>query len=161
VIRMQIVVGLGSSLGDRLGTIRLAVARLSRTPGVCVLRRSRAWENPPAGGVARRPFVNAAVLVSWEGDAPSLLARTQAIEEALGRRAGHARWADRAIDLDLLAADAVVDDPALRLPHPRLLERPFALVPAAEVAPEWIVDGRSIRDRAASLPNGLVALAVL
>src|SRR6185436_20078415 len=105
---MQIVVGLGSSLGDRLGTIRLAVARLACTPGVTVLRRSRAWTNPPAGGVARRPFVNAAVLVSWEGDAPTLLANTKAIEEALGRRQGHARWAYRAIDLDLLAADETV-----------------------------------------------------
>lgn len=158
---MQIVVGLGSSLGDRLGTIRLAVARLARTPGVTVLRRSRAWENPPAGGVALRPFVNAAVLVSWEGDAPALLARANAIEEVLGRREGHARWADRAIDLDLLAADQIVDDPALRVPHPRLLERPFALVPAAEVAPDWIVDGRSLRERAAGLPKGLVALSTL
>src|SRR5204862_5357766 len=145
----------------RLATIRLAVARLSRTPGVTVLRRSRAWKNPPAGGVARLPFVNAAVLVSWEGEARALLEHAKAIENALGRRAGHARWADRAIDLDLLAADAIVDDPALRVPHPRLLERPFALVPAAEVAPDWIVDGRSIRDRAEALPNGLVALAVL
>ena len=158
---MQIVVGLGSSLGDRLATIRLAVARLSRTPGVTVLRRSRAWTNPPVGGVARRPFVNAAVLVSWEGEAAALLAHAKAIENALGRRPGHARWADRAIDLDLLAADAIVDDPTLRVPHPRLLERPFALVPAAEVAPDWMVDGRSIRDVAAALPNGLVALAVL
>ena len=158
---MQIVVGLGSSLGDRLATIRLAVARLSRTPGVTVLRRSRAWKNPPAGGVARRPFVNAAVLVSWEGDAPALLAHAKAIEKALGRREGHAQWADRAIDLDLLAADATVDDPVLRVPHPRLVDRPFALVPAAEVAPDWIVDGRSLRDRAATLPNGLYALATL
>ena len=158
---VQIVVGLGSSLGDRLGTIRLAIARLARTPGVVVLRRSRAWKNPPAGGVARRPFVNAAVLVSWNDDAPALLAHAKAIEEALGRREGHARWADRAIDLDLLAADEIVDDPTLHVPHPRLVERPFALVPAAEVAPDWIIDGRSLRDRAASLPNGLVALATL
>ena len=158
---MQIVVGLGSSLGDRLGTIRLAVARLARTPGVTVVRRSRAWENPPAGGVARRPFVNAAVLVSWQGDAPAFLRHAKAIEEALGRREGHARWADRAIDLDLLAADQIVDDPSLRVPHPRLLERPFALVPAAEVAPDWIVDGRSLRERAAGVPNGLVALSTL
>jgi 2-amino-4-hydroxy-6-hydroxymethyldihydropteridine diphosphokinase len=158
---VQVVVGLGSSLGDRLATIRLAVSRLARIPGVTVLRRSRAWENPPAGGVARRPFVNAAVLVSWDGDAPALLAHAKEIENVLGRREGHARWADRAIDLDLLAADEIVDDLALRVPHPGLLERPFALVPAAEVAPDWIVDGRSLRDRAASLPNGLVALATL
>jgi 2-amino-4-hydroxy-6-hydroxymethyldihydropteridine diphosphokinase len=158
---VQVVLGLGSSLGDRLATIRLAVSRLERTPGATVLRRSRAWENPPAGGVARRPFVNAAVLVSWDGDAPALLAHAKAIEVVLGRREGHARWADRAIDLDLLAADEIVDDPALRVPHPGLLERPFALVPAAEVAPDWIVDGRSLRDRAAGLPNGLVALATL
>jgi len=158
---MQVVVGLGSSLGDRLATIRLAVARLARTPGVTMLRRSRAWENPPAGGVAHRPFVNAAVLVSWEGDAPTLLGHAKAIEQALGRREAHARWADRAIDLDLLVADEIVDDPVLRVPHPLLVERPFALVPAAEVAPDWIVDGRSLRDRAAALPNGLYALATL
>jgi 2-amino-4-hydroxy-6-hydroxymethyldihydropteridine diphosphokinase len=158
---VQVVVGLGSSLGDRLATIRLAVARLARTPGVTVLRRSRAWKNPPAGGVARRPFVNAAVLVSWEGDAPALLAHAKAIEAALGRRAGHAQWADRVIDLDLLAADTIVDDPALRIPHPHLVERPFALVPAAEVAPDWLVDGSSLRDRAMALPNGLCAVATL
>jgi 2-amino-4-hydroxy-6-hydroxymethyldihydropteridine diphosphokinase len=158
---MQVVVGLGSSLGDRLGMIRLAVARLARTPGVTLIRRSRAWKNPPAGGVARCSFVNAAVLVSWEGDAPALLAHAEAIEKALGRRAGHARWADRAIDLDLLAADAVVDDPALQVPHPRLVERPFALVPAAEVAPDWIVGGQSLRERAAAFPNGLIPVATL
>ena len=158
---MQVVVGLGSSLGDRLATIRLAVARLACTPGVVVIRRSRAWSNPPSGGVARRPFLNAAVLVAWEGDAPALLARTKEIEKALGRREGHARWADRAIDLDLLAADTVVDDPAVRVPHPRLVERPFALVPAAEVAPDWIVDGRSLRDLAAAVSSGLYPLATL
>src|SRR4029453_16062459 len=98
----------GSGARSGIGSVGSApppdTPRARRAP---VLRRSRAWENPPVGGVALRPFVNAAVLVSWEGDAPSLLARTQAIEEALGRRAGHARWADRAIDLDLLAADAI------------------------------------------------------
>ncbi len=161
VTAVQIVVGLGSSLGDRLATIRLAVARLARTPGVAVIRRSRAWKNPPAGGVARCPFVNAAVLVSWEGEAQALFDRTQAIERALGRPAGHARWADRAIDLDLLLADAVVEGPELRVPHPRLLERPFALVPAAEVAPDWIVEGRSLLERARAVSNGLIPVAVL
>jgi 2-amino-4-hydroxy-6-hydroxymethyldihydropteridine diphosphokinase len=158
---VQVVVGLGSSLGDRLGTIRLAVARLARAPGVSLIRKSRAWKSPPAGGVARCPFVNAAVLVSWEGEADALLERAQATEHALGRAPGHVRWSDRAIDLDLLLADAVVDGSDLRVPHPRLLERPFALVPAAEVAPDWMVDGRSLRDRAAAIPGGLVPVAVL
>jgi 2-amino-4-hydroxy-6-hydroxymethyldihydropteridine diphosphokinase len=65
------------------------------------------------------------------------------------------------IDLDLLMADETVDDPVLRIPHPRLGERPFALVPAAEVAPTWMFEGRSLRERAAALPNGLYALATL
>lgn len=135
-------VALGSSLGDRLATLRLALAALEVTPGIEVLRVSRAWRNAPAGGVARGEFLNAVALVCTTLPARALLARCKAIEARLGRRPTP-RWGDRVIDLDILfLGQEILDTADLRLPHPEIRRRPFVLIPLAEVAP----DARDPRD---------------
>ncbi|MCB9792962.1 MAG: 2-amino-4-hydroxy-6-hydroxymethyldihydropteridine diphosphokinase [Alphaproteobacteria bacterium] len=129
------VVGLGSSLGDRRRALALAVAALHAQPEAEVLRVSRVYLSPPAGGIARGSFLNAALRLRWAGALPELLARCQSLERRLGRRPAP-RWADRALDLDLLwSPGRVVDAPGLRLPHPALAARPFAWAPLLDVWP--------------------------
>lgn len=129
---MRYFLGLGANLGDRLTNLREATRRLEDLGAV--LARSRVYATTPVGGPAQPQYLNAAVLLDSPLSPTALLAGTQAIEEALGRdRAREVRWGPRTLDLNLLLAGArgelVVDDPGLRLPHPRLQERGFALAP--------------------------------
>jgi len=129
------VIGLGANLGDRLATMREAVVRLGRV--VTVRARSRVYETAPQGKTDQPSFLNAAVAVECPLAPLELLRALLAIEADLGRiRSEDAeRWGPRTIDLDVLWIDGVVvDDAQLVVPHPRLIERAFALVPMLEVA---------------------------
>jgi 2-amino-4-hydroxy-6-hydroxymethyldihydropteridine diphosphokinase len=121
--------------------MREAVRRLARLARVDA--RSRVYETAPVGNVDQPPFLNAAVRVSWPGTAEGLLAALLDIEAALGRKRLE-RWAPRTIDLDVLWIDGVVlASETLDVPHPRLTERAFAVVPLLDVAPDAI-DPRSL-----------------
>ncbi len=139
-------VGMGANTGDRLGTIEAALVVLDDTDGVEVVDVSGVYESAPWGGVdddgtARHvtdqpPFLNAVARLRTTLSPHDLLAELLATEAAFGRdRAAEQRWGPRVLDLDLLLhGDAVVDDPpTLVLPHPRLAERAFVLVPLSEV----------------------------
>jgi 2-amino-4-hydroxy-6-hydroxymethyldihydropteridine diphosphokinase len=128
------VIGFGANLGERLETMRAAarelrlVARIEKT--------SRVFVTAPVGGPPQPDFFNAAALVTYEGEPDSLLRALLAIEARLGRRRTAERYGPRTIDLDILWIDGVtVDTESLQVPHPRLMERAFALVPLLEVAP--------------------------
>lgn len=124
-------VGLGANLGDAAATIEAAIVSL-RSLGT-VVRRSGLYRSEPWGVRDQPPFVNAAVLLETTIPPRELLAELQRIERALGRTETY-RWGPRVIDLDLLAYDDVrIDEPELTLPHARLGERAFALVPLAEI----------------------------
>ena len=129
---MRAVVGFGANLGDRLGTMRAALrelAAVARVEGT-----SRVYTTAPVGP-PQPDYLNAAALVVFEGTAQQLLDALLGIEAALGRVRG-ARFGPRTIDLDVLwADDLVVETGRLVVPHPRLPERAFALVPMLEVAP--------------------------
>ncbi len=143
------VIALGSSLGPSRALLRLAVAMLAASPGILAVDPSRIYLTPPDGGVARRPFLNAAVRVHTTLDPIALHARTRAIEARLGRRPTR-RWADRRIDLDLLVYDdRVLTTPDLVLPHPRMHNRAFQLLPLLDCWPD--VPGRW-RELAADMP---------
>jgi 2-amino-4-hydroxy-6-hydroxymethyldihydropteridine diphosphokinase len=131
---LRVVIGLGANLGDRLATLREAAARIGRV--ATVLARSQVYETVPVGGAAQPDFLNAAVLVDYTGSPHALLDETQRIEAELGRdRSRELRWGPRTIDLDVLWIDGVtVDDARLVVPHPRLTERAFALLPLLDVA---------------------------
>jgi 2-amino-4-hydroxy-6-hydroxymethyldihydropteridine diphosphokinase len=107
------------------------------------------------------PFVNCAIAVETALTPRALLTRALDVERVLGRdRARERRWGPRAIDIDLLAyGDAVVAEPDLMLPHPRLFERPFVLVPLSEIVPDRVIAGKCVSDaRAAIDADGIVRL---
>lgn len=133
-----VVLGLGSNLGDRLETLRNAVLRLESLEGVEVLARSSVYETPPAGGPPQAHYLNAAVLVVTERPLGELVEAALAIERDLGRiRPDPVRWGPRTLDIDVLWCSTETSaDPAIEVPHPRLRERPFALVPLLELVPD-------------------------
>lgn len=146
-------IGLGSNLGDRAKTLTEAVAALEGA-GVRVVAGSSIYETDPVGGPSQPRFLNQVIEIDFEGTPRRLLETCQRIELLLGRnRAREERWGPREIDLDVLAVgDAIAKEPGLDLPHPRIAERAFVLVPWAEIAPEFEVAGRGrVRDLLAAL----------
>jgi 2-amino-4-hydroxy-6-hydroxymethyldihydropteridine diphosphokinase len=114
--------------------MRLAVARHAEV--ATVRARSRVLETAPVGGPPQDAYLNAAVLVDYNGSPGALLDELLRIEADLGRTR-EVRWGPRTVDLDLLwAGDAIVDEPRLVVPHPRLAERAFALVPLLDLVPD-------------------------
>jgi 2-amino-4-hydroxy-6-hydroxymethyldihydropteridine diphosphokinase len=140
----RVVIGLGSNLGDRRENLDAAIAMLREAPLIRVLRRSPVYETPPAGGPPQGDYLNAAVLVVTSLEARAILDRALAIERRLGRtRSEETRWGPRTIDLDLLWIEGeALDEDGLTVPHPRLSERPFAVRPLLDVAPD-AVDART------------------
>jgi dihydropteroate synthase/2-amino-4-hydroxy-6-hydroxymethyldihydropteridine diphosphokinase len=127
-----IYLGLGSNLGDRHGNLVAAIERLRAHARVVDL--SGIYETDPWGVVDQPRFLNAACAIETDAPPRDLLAWLKAIETELGRQPSE-RYGPRSIDIDLLlAGDAVIDEPDWRVPHPRLAERAFVLVPLAEIA---------------------------
>jgi 2-amino-4-hydroxy-6-hydroxymethyldihydropteridine diphosphokinase len=136
-------VGLGANLGRRAANLENALALLRREPGVEVVAVSSFRETEPVGVVDQPRFVNAAAAVETDLPPRELLGRLVAVERTLGRTREGPRFGPRTIDLDLLLyGDAVVSEPGLEVPHPRLHERRFALEPLAELDPALVVPGR-------------------
>lgn len=132
--------GLGSNLGDRLENLRNAARLLASARGVTVRRSSRVYETEPVG--PRQPeFLNAVVKVRTDLDPRGLLEACRAVESELGRVRTD-RWGPRTIDVDLLSFDELtLDEPDLVLPHPRMHERGFVLVPLLELDPDPMLPG--------------------
>ena len=136
-------VGLGANLGDREGTLRRALDLLGEEPGIEVVALSELRETDPVGVVDQPPFLNGAAALDTSLSARGLLDALLSVELALGRVRDGTRWGPRTVDLDLLVyGDEVVDEPGLRIPHPRLHERRFALEPLADLDPALVVPGR-------------------
>lgn len=134
---MKILLGLGGNLGDVRAAFVGAAAALEARFGP--VARSSLWRSAPVGP-PQPDYLNAVLLARIDCHPLRLLAICRALESAAGRdRGGEARWGPRPLDLDLLLGSAVViESPNLTLPHPRLHERAFAILPAAELAPEWL-----------------------
>src|SRR5262245_41797673 len=132
-------VGLGSNIGDREARLAFAVAALRASAGTRVQALSPIYETEPVGGPAQGAYLNAVAALRTELAPRALLERLLAIEALAGRERGAVRDAPRTLDLDLLLyASRVVDEPGLRVPHPRLHERAFVLVPLRDVAPALV-----------------------
>jgi 2-amino-4-hydroxy-6-hydroxymethyldihydropteridine diphosphokinase len=144
----EALVAFGGNLGDVRDTLDRAVAAFCNGKEVRLLSRSSDYRTPPWGVEDQPPFVNLAIAVDTRLTPHALLARAQAVEHALGRERGkERRWGPRPVDIDLIAYDDVaLETPDLTLPHPRLFERAFVLVPLAEIAPERVIGGSRVRD---------------
>lgn len=148
-------VALGANLGDRLGTLRQACARIDATRGLRILRASGVWETA-AVGPPQPDYLNAVIEVDACLTPRAHLAALHRIERELGRvRDPATRWTARTLDLDLLwQGGLVLEKGDLVLPHPRIAERSFVLAPLAQLAPDLPVAGTTVRDLLAARPAG-------
>ncbi|HVJ98324.1 MAG TPA: 2-amino-4-hydroxy-6-hydroxymethyldihydropteridine diphosphokinase [Acidimicrobiia bacterium] len=136
----QAFLALGSNLGDRAANLQGAVDGLARAPGTRVIAISRVYETAPVGGPEQGPYLNAVVEVATDLDPHALLAVGQQLERAAQRVRGE-RWGPRTLDVDVLLFDDIeVDTDDLVVPHPRMWERAFVLVPLRDVAPDLVRD---------------------
>ena len=131
-------IAIGSNLGDRRATIDRAIDAIDQLDRVEVVRVSTIIETDPVGEVEQGMYLNGVLQVTTELDARSLLDALLGIEAAFGRdRSVEPRWGARVLDLDLIVfGEQVIDEPGLQVPHPRMHERAFVLVPLAEIAPD-------------------------
>ncbi|MFK8252277.1 2-amino-4-hydroxy-6-hydroxymethyldihydropteridine diphosphokinase [Ancylobacter terrae] len=149
---------LGSNLGDRAGTMAKAVGLIARI-GLKIIARSSLYETSPWGPVPQGPYLNLVVAVETDLSPRELLNMLLGVEHAFGRdRTREVRFGPRTIDIDiLLYGDDIVAEPDLEIPHPRMMERAFALVPLAEIAPDLVVGGVSLVDALGQLDtSGIV-----
>jgi 2-amino-4-hydroxy-6-hydroxymethyldihydropteridine diphosphokinase len=149
----EALLGLGGNLGDVRSVLDAAIRTFCDGEAVRLAARSAGYRTPPWGRTDQPPFVNACIAVETALSPRDLLARAMAVERAFGReRTPGTRWGPRTLDIDLLAYDDVMlDEPGLTLPHPRLFERAFVLVPLAEIRPDAVIAGRTVRDALAGL----------
>jgi len=141
-------IGLGANLGPREQTLRAALQELDGRPAVRVTGVSSFLETRPVGGPPQGPFLNAAAELRTSLSPRELLAVLQEVERRFGRRRT-VRWGPRTLDLDLLLHDGhVIEEPDLKVPHPRMHERRFVLEPLAQIAPDAVhpVLGKTVRE---------------
>ena len=139
--------GLGSNLGDRLANLQAAVDALQAEPGLRVAASSRVWETTPVGGPPQPDYLNAVIRIETDLSARDLLDIARRVESRLGRIRKE-RWGARTIDVDLLLYDEEeIDEPDLMVPHPRIMQRAFVLLPLLELEPDPVLpDGTRLKD---------------
>lgn len=137
-------IGLGSNLGDSPDNLRQALRALNSVPEIVVDKVAGLYKTAPVGYTDQAWFYNTVARIQTTFDPHALLALLLQTEDTLGR-VRNIRWGPRTVDLDLLLyEDLVIDTPALTVPHPRMLERAFVLVPLSEIAPGLVVQGQDI-----------------
>ncbi len=130
-------IALGSNIGDSRNTLAGALTKLAHAPGITLETYSH-WYQTKAVGPPQPDYLNACAVLRVSLSPPELLHTMLAIESHFGR-IRRERWGPRTLDLDLLLFDdQIVNRPGLQIPHPRLRERAFVLVPLAEIAPTWV-----------------------
>jgi 2-amino-4-hydroxy-6-hydroxymethyldihydropteridine diphosphokinase len=139
--RYQVVIALGSNLGDRLDNLQGGLDALFDSPGLTFAAVSPVYETAPAGGPEQGDYLNAVLIAVTLLPARAVLERCHGVEASFGRVRGE-RWGPRTLDLDLIVyGDEVSDDPELTLPHPRAHERAFVLLPWYAADPRARIPG--------------------
>jgi len=135
----RVFIGIGSNLGDRRANCREARERIQQLPDTRVVKESSLYESEPHGN-AKTWFANSVVEIETELGAPELLKQLKAIEQQMGRkRAKGKRWGSRIIDLDIIFYDMeIIEKRTLKVPHKRMADRKFVLLPLSELAPQLI-----------------------
>ncbi len=151
---VRLAIGLGGNLGDPAAAFVRALRGLAADGSLHIDAVSSLWKTPPWGVPDQPAYLNACVIGRTGLGARALLERLLAAEATEGRVRGE-RWGPRPIDLDLLFhGEGAIDEAGLTIPHPRIAERAFVLLPLAEIAPDWMLDGRTIGDLAAKADDG-------
>lgn len=146
----RFAVGLGSNLGDRVANLRLGLRAVAAHASDLAV--SAVYETEPVHFEAQGPFLNACCVGSTQLTPRQLLSDLQDAERRAGRRRGGPRFGPRELDLDvLLYGDLVLEGDGLTIPHPRIRERAFVLVPLAEIAADWTVPASADRGGAATV----------
>lgn len=141
-----VYLALGTNMGNRLANLKAAINNL--TPQLAVKNKSSVYETPPWGFTQQAEFLNQVVMAETYLQPQALLGHLKRLETALGR-VPNFQDGPRLIDIDILFYDdLVLDTPPLTIPHPRMYNRPFVLVPLAEIAPDLIHPqfGKSVRE---------------
>lgn len=129
-------IGVGSNVGDRAKFCRRAVEELQAHPSIQVDAVSSLYETSPVGGPPQRSFVNLVCQTSVDVEVRELLEIIKQIEVKLGREPSDARWGPRVVDLDILTfGEDKINEADLEIPHPRMTQRQFVLVPLLEIDP--------------------------
>lgn len=149
----EAVLALGGNVGNSRAILDRAVALLLEPGDIALKARSADYLTPPWGFKYQAPFINLALVVETSLPPRELLARCQEVELQLGRdRAHEKRWGPRTADIDIIAyGDLTIDELGLTLPHPHVLERAFVLRPLAEIAPDRIIAGKTVRQALSEL----------
>jgi 2-amino-4-hydroxy-6-hydroxymethyldihydropteridine diphosphokinase len=144
----EALLALGGNVGNSRAILDRAVFLLCDGAKVRLTARSSEYLTPPWGFKYQSPFINLCIAVETLLKPRDLLARAQEVERQLGRdRAHEKRWGPRTADIDIIAYDDLeVTELGLILPHPRLFERGFVLLPLAEIAADHVIAGRKVRD---------------
>jgi 2-amino-4-hydroxy-6-hydroxymethyldihydropteridine diphosphokinase len=144
----EALIAMGGNVGSVRTTLDRAVATLCDGRDVRLIARSSDYRTPPWGVTEQPAFINLALVITTELSPRALLERVRSIETAFGRnRSQEQRWGPRTLDIDIIAYDQLsLDEPGLTLPHSRVLERAFVLVPLAEIAPDREIAGISVAD---------------
>jgi 2-amino-4-hydroxy-6-hydroxymethyldihydropteridine diphosphokinase len=153
--------GLGGNVGDTRAILDRAVSLLDDGRSIRLLARSSDYQTPPWGVEDQAPFLNLCLAVETAMSPHQLLHRIHEVERELGRnRATETRWGPRTCDIDILSYDdKALNEPDLILPHPRMFERGFVLMPLAEIAPDAVIGGRRIEDALKTIDTkGIVRL---
>ena len=152
----QAYLAFGGNVGDSRTILDRAVSLLCDGDEVRLTARSSDYRTPPWGFKYQPPFINLCIAVETTLSPRDLLARAQSVELQLGRdRAHEKRWGPRTADIDIIAYGRLaVAELGLTVPHPRLFERGFVLLPLAEIAPDLVIDGRSVREAAVGVDTG-------
>lgn len=145
--KVRSAIALGSNMGDPQAILEASLETLAQIPGI-ILEAKSSWYKTKAIGPPQPDYLNGCAILQVEMLPETLLVNLLAIEQKFGRlRQQH--WGPRTLDLDLLLYDdLILNQPHLQIPHPRMHERAFVLVPLAEIAPSWIepISGRTVQN---------------
>ena len=149
------IIALGGNVGDVRATFTAAIPDICALAHAKLVARSSDYKTPPWGDEQQPPFINACIEIETALAPDALLSALQSVERKFGRdRASERRWGPRTLDLDLIAYDDfTLQTDGLSLPHPRLFERAFVLVPLAEITPRRTIGGRNVKAALADIPS--------
>ncbi len=162
-VAVPCAIALGSNLGNSRDILQQALTTLHHPPDLALVAQSSLYQTL-AVGPPQPDILNACTLITTTLTASALMHRLLAVEQRFGR-VRRERWGPRTLDLDLIFYGQLIHtEPDLQIPHPRLRERAFVLIPLAEIAPDWVdpVTGRSVQDLCTALdPAGVTLLGKL